>query len=80
MNKKILCGAVLLLAVLHQDCWFWYDTRLVLGFVPVGLAYHVGYCFMASLVMALLVKYAWPSWLENVEASAADAQNKEKDV
>ena len=25
---------------LHQDSWAWDDQSLVLGFMPIGLAYH----------------------------------------
>ncbi len=53
--------------VLHQDYWNWKDGELLLGFLPVGLAYHAGYSIVAALMMAVLVKFAWPSHLENVE-------------
>ena len=53
--------AVLLAALflLHQDVWLWRDGRLVLG-LPVGLAYHVAYCFAAALVLGRAVQWAWP--------------------
>lgn len=51
--------------VLHQDVWNWRDTTpLVFGFLPIGLAYHVGYSLCAAGVMALLVKHAWPKGLD----------------
>lgn len=59
----VLLGAVFLL---HQDFWLWDDARLVLG-LPVGLTYHLAYCFAASLVMALLVQLAWPTELDRDE-------------
>jgi len=66
--KRILL-AIFLLAVylLHQDCWNWkrYEP-LVFGFIPVGLAYHAAYSVLASIAMAVLVKVAWPAWLEQV--------------
>lgn len=52
--------------LLHQDFWLWEDARLVLG-LPVGLTYHLVYCLAASLVMALLVKLAWPTELDHDE-------------
>lgn len=56
--------AVVVLYILHQDFWFWRTPRLVFGFVPVGLFYHFCFSIAASLVMWLLVKFAWPSHLE----------------
>jgi hypothetical protein len=50
---------------LHQDLWFWRDARpLVFGILPVGLAYHAAYTLAVSLVMAVLVRRAWPEHLE----------------
>jgi hypothetical protein len=57
--------AVAALYLLHQDVWFWRTARpLVLGFLPVGLAYHGAYCLAAALLMWALTKAAWPSHLE----------------
>ena len=65
--KKTLLPALLIATVylLHQDFWNWERTQpLVLGFLPVGLAYHVGYSLMASVAMAVLVRHCWPAQLE----------------
>ncbi len=68
--KKILKPTLLILLLLvvyalHQDFWNWHRSEpLVLGFLPIGLAYHAGYSFLASVTMALLVKLAWPKHLE----------------
>ncbi|MGH9903396.1 MAG: hypothetical protein ACRD68_16440 [Pyrinomonadaceae bacterium] len=65
MKRALLVIAVLTLYVLHQDIWFWRTARpLVFGFVPVGLFYHACFSAAASLLMWLLVTYAWPSHLE----------------
>ena len=32
--------------------------------LPAGLTYHVAYCLAASVLMALLVRLAWPARLE----------------
>jgi hypothetical protein len=67
---KILLLTLLVLVVyfLHQDFWNWRKAEpLVFGFLPVGLAYHAGYSILASVLMAVLVKFAWPSHLEVVE-------------
>ena len=62
---------VLLVYALHQDLWFWHDRTLVLGFLPVGLAYHAAYSILAAIMMAVLVRFAWPAHLENVEPGAS---------
>ena len=56
-------AGLLVLYLLHNDLWYWNDPRLVFG-LPIGLLYHVGFCVAASLLMFLLVKYAWPRHLE----------------
>jgi hypothetical protein len=56
---------VIIVYLLHQDAWFWSTPYpLVLGFMPIGLFYHVCYTLLASLLMLLLVKRAWPTHLE----------------
>lgn len=65
--KWILTLVVTAVVLLHQDFWLWCDSRLVLGFVPVGLAYHLVYSILAALTIAVLVRYAWPHQLEVVE-------------
>jgi hypothetical protein len=65
MLRPWLVLLVLTVYVLHQDIWFWRQARpLLLGFVPVGLAYHVLYTLAVSFAMWLLVRYAWPGHLE----------------
>ena len=62
----LLAVAVL---VLHQDSWNFNRAQpLVFGFLPVGLAYHAGYSIACAVLMALLVKFAWPKHLEKLEA------------
>jgi hypothetical protein len=57
---------------LHQDYWNWTDKSLVLGFLPIGIAYHAGYAILAAVFMWILVKYAWPHELESVAEHAAE--------
>ena len=65
MKRAFLIVAIIALYVLHQDFWFWRTARpLAFGFLPVGLTYHAVYSAAAALLMWLLVKYAWPSHLE----------------
>jgi hypothetical protein len=65
--KWLLTLMVVLVYLLHQDLWFWHDRTLVLGFLPVGLAYHAAYSILAAILMAVLVRFAWPSYLEGAE-------------
>ena len=57
----LLYAALAALYLLHNDLWLWNDRRLVLG-LPIGLAYHLGFCVAASAVLTLLVVLAWPPW------------------
>ena len=64
--RPFLILAVAALYVLHQDFWFWRVARpFVFGFIPVGLFYQICFSVAAALLMWLLVKYAWPSHLED---------------
>lgn len=64
----LLTLLVVVVYVLHQDFWNWKKAEpLVFGFLPIGLAYHAGYSILAAITMALLVKFAWPTHLENIE-------------
>lgn len=58
-------AVILLLYMLHQDLPFWRAARpLVLGFLPVGLAYHAVYCLAVSVLMWALARWNWPSQIE----------------
>jgi hypothetical protein len=65
--KWLLTLMVVLVYLLHQDLWFWHDRTLVLGFLPIGLAYHAAYSILAAIMMAVLVRFAWPGHLEGAE-------------
>jgi hypothetical protein len=71
-----LVAVVIGVALLHQDPWFfpglWRSRSLVFGFLPAGLAYHIGYSILASVTMWLLVRFAWPAHLEAVPARQTD--------
>lgn len=67
--RPLVYGLLVALAVLHQDFWWRADHRtLVLGFLPVSLAYHVGISVAASVLWGLVCYACWPE-----EADAADA-------
>jgi hypothetical protein len=38
---------------------------LLFGLLPPGLTYHLGYSLLAALTMALLVRFCWPTHLED---------------
>jgi hypothetical protein len=58
---------------LHQDFWNWKKAEpLVFGFLPVGLAYQAGYSILAAIMMAVLVRLAWPKHLEETESKDKD--------
>ncbi len=63
MLKWALYSALVALFVLHNDIWLWHDGALFLG-LPIGLSYHILLCVAASVVMFLLVKFAWPEQLD----------------
>lgn len=68
MKNTLLGLMVLVIYLLHQDSWNWKQAEpLVFGVLPLGLAYHAGYSILAAIMMAVLVKFAWPKHLESVE-------------
>ena len=59
-RSTLFLFAVLILFLLHNDLWLWWSSTLVLG-LPVGLAYHVAYCFAAAGLMAWMISNKWPN-------------------
>ena len=74
----LLTALVIVVYWVHQDSWNWTKSEpLVFGFLPIGLAYHAGYSVLASILMAVLVKFAWPKHLEDVQpATGMDVSAK----
>ena len=53
--------------------WFWNVVRpLVFGFLPIGLFYHAVYAVAVAVLMAVLVRWAWPEELERAAERDAD--------
>ena len=72
--KRITYGLIVLLAILHQDFWWWDDSEtLVLGFLPIGLAYHALVSILAGVLWAMVVKFCWPAELDAVEDASSNA-------
>jgi hypothetical protein len=63
VRSALLYAALVALYLLHNDLWLWNDPSLVFG-LPVGLMYHVGFALATSVVLTLLVIYAWPDHLD----------------
>ena len=75
--RPFLIAAVAALYALHQDFWFWRRARpFVFGFIPVGLFYQMCFSVAAALLMWLLVRYAWPSHLEQ---EIEDSESRQED-
>lgn len=67
--RRLLYLGIFALYLLHNDLWLWHDSSIVLG-LPVGLLYHIGFCFAAVVLMVLLVNYAWPTEFDAEEDQA----------
>ena len=72
LSAWLLPIALLILFFLHQDFWFWNDDQIVLG-LPIGLTYHIIYCFACTLVFALAVHYRWPHFPATDDKGSQDA-------
>jgi len=64
--KNILYLVIVIVYLLHNDLWFWNNPTIIMG-IPVGLFYHLIYCFTASILLFLLIKFAWPKFVEEVD-------------
>jgi hypothetical protein len=59
-GSRLIWTGVVLLIILRQDLWFWNDPALVLGILPIGLAWHVGISVAAALLWLAATRIAWP--------------------
>ena len=65
-TRWLLTFWIIIVFALHQDVWNWNQAGpLLFGLLPPGLTYHLGYSVLAAITMALLVRFAWPSHLED---------------
>lgn len=76
MRKLVWILAAVML-ILHQDFWAWGDRTLMMGFLPIGLAYHMAFSLAAAGLWFSAVKFAWPTeveaWADETEAPSAAA-------
>ena len=77
MKNALLGLATLALYLLHQDVWFWRSARPLLLRLPAGRARlpRRSTAWLASLLMLLLVRHAWPAQLER-EADTRDERHR----
>lgn len=61
--KYFIGFMVLVLLIMHQDYWNWYNNHLVFGFLPYAIAYHCVISIAAAGVWWVAVKFCWPSQL-----------------
>ncbi|MCB1079926.1 MAG: hypothetical protein KDM63_02415 [Verrucomicrobiae bacterium] len=64
MKTLVVIVAFSILAVLHQDTWFWSDRTLWFGFLPAGLGYHAAYSLVVALFWFIVSQAAWPDRIE----------------
>lgn len=68
---------IVLLAILHQDFWWRADDQtIVLGFLPVSLAYHMGISVVASILWGAACYSCWPRDADEGDAPAPRAANE----
>lgn len=65
------------LIVVHHDFWNWDKLDLKYDFLPVGLWYHALFCVAAAILLALLVIFEWPKYLESAEPETPQAKAAE---
>jgi len=79
MSKRtLIVGFFLLLFILHQDFWWKDDPTLVLGVLPISLAYHVVWTLLVALGWFIVAKYFWPQALDEVPAGPAPTDSPPK--
>ena len=76
----LLTLAAAAVLILRHDYWFW-DTPypLLFGFLPVGLWWQGLVSILAAVLMALMVRFAWPHELEE-EALAGKQEIRKHEI
>jgi hypothetical protein len=71
MKKLLLFLLIAAVYAAHQDLWNWGKADpMIFGFLPAGLAYQAAYSIACAVLMAILVKTAWPKELEDTKESS----------
>ena len=63
-GKRITWVLFFVLFFLHQDFLWWDESTLVLGFLPIGLAFHALFSIACAFLGWVAIKFAWPHHLE----------------
>ncbi|MFT5299440.1 MAG: hypothetical protein ACI87E_001471 [Mariniblastus sp.] len=71
--KLIVWILVAVLIILHQDFWLWEDDSLVYGFLPIGLAYHIGISIAAAAVWLIACTFAWPEGVDDSSEESVES-------
>jgi len=58
-----------MLVILHHDWWFWNNSTLVFGFLPIGLGYQMLISLAASALWAWAAFNAWPDQFDKLTAN-----------
>lgn len=61
---RVMAAVTIVFALLHHDFWFWNDQTLVMGFMPIGLLYHMLFSIGSAVLWATTMKIAWPTHIE----------------
>lgn len=78
--RWFVSGLIVALLLLHQDFWNWHTHNpLVFGFIPIGLAWHVGISLMAGLSGGLAVTYCWPANVDVADSPEPAAPTRRGD-
>ncbi len=63
------------LVLLHHDFWFWDDSTLVMGWLPIGMLYHILLTLAATAFWFFAVKKLWPAFAStSVQPSVESAE------
>ncbi len=65
--KLIVWLLVAILIIFHQDFWNWNNETLLYGFLPIGMAYHIGISLAAAVVWFIACTFAWPEGIDEFE-------------
>ena len=66
--KWIVYLLAVALFIAHQDYWnFQKHDPMWMGIIPIGLWFHALFAVCCSVLMLLLVIFAWPKHLEEFE-------------
>lgn len=76
MKSIVVLVAFFVLAVLHQDSWYWGDRSLWFGFLPAGLGYHAAYSIGVAVFWFLVSRLAWPDRVEQWAESAGESDSE----